>query len=79
LPEEPGELAYLLYAFVVDWVLRPEGKMSYSRASQAIGVLDTVKDEFRRRYLDPYEDTKIAENGDVSARECFEVALGWSE
>ena len=72
--EAPGDLAYLVYCLVVDWVYGQGGKLSYTKASAAIGVLDTVKDEFRRRHLDFYEDQKIVENGDVSIAECQNIA-----
>ena len=72
--EVPGDLAYTLYCLVVDWVYGQGGKLSYTKASAAIGVLDTVKDEFRRRHLDFYEDQKIVENGDVSIAECQNIA-----
>lgn len=68
--EVPGDLAYMVYCLVVDWVYRQGGKLSYTKASAAIGILDTVKDEFRRRHLDFYEDQKIIDNGDVSIAEC---------
>lgn len=37
----------------------------YTNMSHVVGVLETVKAEFIRRHLVPYEDNKIAENGDV--------------
>lgn len=38
---------------------------SYSAYSSALGALECAKLEFQRRHIAPYEDTKIAENGDV--------------
>lgn len=38
---------------------------SYFDFNRAIGVLESVKQEFYRRRVGPYEDRKIAENGDV--------------
>ena len=37
----------------------------YHRAALATGVLENVKQELYRRAVGPYEDEKIAENGDV--------------
>jgi hypothetical protein len=38
---------------------------SYFDFNRAMGVLESVKQEFYRRKVAPYEDTKIAENGDI--------------
>lgn len=57
-----GTLAYQLFSIVKRyWILDP----SYQSAVEIIGALETVKHEFQRRYLDPYEDRKREENGDV--------------
>lgn len=37
----------------------------YKRYNRAMGVLECIKQEFYRRMVAPYEDKKIAENGDV--------------
>lgn len=37
----------------------------YRRYNRAMGVLECIKQEFYRRVVAPYEDKKIAENGDV--------------
>jgi hypothetical protein len=37
----------------------------YQDFNAAVGVLESVKLELYRRYVAPYEDGKIAENGDV--------------
>jgi len=37
----------------------------YSNIALATGVLENIKQEMYRRLAAPYEDTKIAENGDV--------------
>jgi hypothetical protein len=39
--------------------------MPYERLNRAMGVLACVQAEFYRRVAAPYEDQKIAENGDV--------------
>ena len=62
-----GDIAYTLtrivdYFYGVTIGNRPS---NFSIMSAGIGVLDCVKEEFRRRRLNPYEDAKIKENGDV--------------
>lgn len=56
-----GELNYFITLLIKAWV----GKPSYERIATATGVLENVKQEFYRRLAAPYEDAKIAENGDV--------------
>ena len=72
--EVPGDLAYLIYCLMVDWVYKQNGKMSYSRASHAIGIIETVKGEFSRQILNPYEDEKSDFNGNVLPDEAKYVA-----
>jgi hypothetical protein len=38
---------------------------SYQRANDLVGMLECVKQEFIRRKVNPYEDEKIHENGDI--------------
>lgn len=38
----------------------------YFNYNRAMGVLECVKQEFYRRQIGPYEDKKVAENGDVA-------------
>ena len=38
---------------------------NYTRIALTTGVLENIKQEMYRRLAAPYEDTKIAENGDV--------------
>lgn len=61
-PETEGELNYLLTRLVQDWV---GGRPDYAKLNAALGVLEGVKLELYRRMVAPYEDRKIAENGDV--------------
>ncbi|MFZ0216458.1 MAG: hypothetical protein WAM30_11040 [Candidatus Dormiibacterota bacterium] len=39
--------------------------LSYFNLNRAMGVLSCIQTELYRRVVAPYEDTKIAENGDV--------------
>jgi hypothetical protein len=58
----PGELNYFISGIV--WTLF-RGAPSYTHANELVGVLECVKQEFIRRQLNPYEDTKVVENGDL--------------
>jgi len=61
--QEDGELNFaLFYMFKLDWV---NDGPSYWKARDFIGELNECIAEIRRRYLAPYEDKKIEENGDV--------------
>lgn len=61
--ENTGELNYILTKIVIGY-MEYHGK-SYDTLSQITAALDDVKDEFRRRVVHPYEDSKKQENGDV--------------
>lgn len=63
LPETPGELDYVLMLHVLRYLKYQE--LSFNTLNSIIGVLDNVKDEFRRRMVHPYENRKCAENGEV--------------
>lgn len=56
-----GDLNYILFAFC-----RREVKPSYNNYKNYCGELAECAAEIRRRLLGPYEDAKIAINGDVS-------------
>jgi len=58
-----GTLTYLLSMVCRMWVLDTDYR--YEDLNAVIGALETTKQEFYRRMLVPYEDAKIAENGDV--------------
>ena len=63
LIKTPGDLAYALTKMVL-FYLDQYGK-NYSTLASIYGVLGTVKDEFYRRVVTPYEQEKERENGDV--------------
>jgi len=63
-PATVGELNYVVTRLVLEFI-RNQGGMSYTTANAAIGVLECAKLELYRRLAAPYEDRKIAENGDV--------------
>ncbi|MGC9157002.1 MAG: DUF6899 family protein [Candidatus Micrarchaeia archaeon] len=58
--EVDGELNYVVTKLL--WSLYSPRYFNYNRA---IGVLESVKQEFYRRKVAPYEDEKIRENGDI--------------
>ncbi len=58
-----GDLAYVVYRLMLAyWHHAP----SYARWAELRGIVDDQADEFRRRVVGPYEDTKRQENGDVT-------------
>lgn len=57
-----GELNYCISSLL--WSIWRRNQ-PYTLANNLIGVLECVKQEFHRRLLSPYEDKKIAENGDL--------------
>jgi hypothetical protein len=63
-PGTPGELNYAITRLVLEFI-HNQGGMSYTTANAAIGVLECTKLELYRRMISPYEDRKIADNGDV--------------
>jgi hypothetical protein len=60
---DAGSLNYLITKLVIDHI-QLHGT-SYRTINEAIGVLECAKLELYRRLAAPYEDTKIATNGDV--------------
>lgn len=62
-PATPGELNYIITAYC-SLYLRDKG-LSYATVNEIVGVLECAKLELYRRVAAPYEDKKIAENGDV--------------
>lgn len=58
-----GDLNYCISKLMLGFV-RCNGK-SYQTLSDAIAAANDAAAEFRRRMMDPYEDKKIKENGDI--------------
>lgn len=61
---EPGELNYAIIT-LCDRMIDRAGLMNYAGLNSIIGVLESVKLEFYRRIVVPYENVKAWENGDV--------------
>ena len=62
LPETAGELNYALTMIVKSYL---EASPNYQRYNDVVGALECCKLEMVRRRLNSYEDSKIAQNGDV--------------
>jgi hypothetical protein len=63
-PQNAGELNYLL-TWVVDRFLRDRNGFRYADLNDAVGALECAKLELYRRVAAPYEDQKLAAEGDV--------------
>lgn len=69
-PEDAaGVLNYCITQLISESFARLAPKTRYWHVALLCGMLDNVKTEFYRRKAVPYEDQKIAENGDVKAYE----------
>lgn len=64
VPETAGELNYAITRLVDEYLARA-GRLRYGRINEVVGALECAKLELYRRIAVPYEDTKIAESGDV--------------
>jgi hypothetical protein len=62
-PNSPGELNFLFSA-LVGLYIESRG-LSYQTINDILGAFDGASKEFYRRVAVPYEDKKIAANGDV--------------
>lgn len=60
----PGELNFQLTKVCLQY-LKDRGGTDYQGINDIVGALECAKQEFYRRLAAPYEDTKIATNGDV--------------
>jgi hypothetical protein len=49
------------------------GDVSYGKIAVATGVLENIKQELYRRIAEPYENLKIAENGDIQEYKSFPI------
>lgn len=64
LPVTAGELNYKI-STLVDQYISGHGGVNYGNINAVLGVLTAVQLELYRRLAAPYEDKKMAENGDV--------------
>ena len=58
-----GEMNYYVTRLIHDYLA--ENGTNYANINACVGMLECCKLELYRRLAAPYEDTKIAENGDV--------------
>lgn len=58
-----GELNYLLTLVAKSYLEAHD--LKYQTCAEIVSAFENAKHEFQRRVQDPYEDKKIAENGDV--------------
>jgi len=62
-PNHAGELNCLFTSIIIKYI--DQHGLRYSTLNDVIGVLECCKLELYRRIIIPYEDRKIAENGDI--------------
>lgn len=63
--DTPGELNWAL-TMLIRGYLEAEGRtLNYQLLNDIMGALGAAKAEFYRRVVEPYEDRKIRQNGDV--------------
>jgi hypothetical protein len=60
----PGELNYV-FTKTIQKYFEGFARIGYAEMNEVIGALECCKLELYRRMVVPYEDKKIAENGDV--------------
>jgi len=58
-----GDLNFLITKTIHTY-LKQHG-VKYATMNDIVGALESAKAEFQRRIVAPYENSKIAENGDV--------------
>lgn len=61
-----GQLNYIIFR-IAKRLCDPtyDGSRRYARMNTIVGAIESAKAEFQRRIVNPYEDEKIQENGDV--------------
>ena len=62
-PSQPGAVNYTFCRILLAMLGDHPNYVAYNTA---IGILSAVDFEIKRRFLAPYEDTKITENGDIT-------------
>jgi hypothetical protein len=63
LSDSKGDLTYIAYKIALEWI-KVHGE-SYTNISSVISSLIDAAEELRRKKLNPYEDQKCKENGEV--------------
>ena len=62
-PRHAGELNCLFTSIIIKYI--DQHGLRYSTLNDVIGALECCKLELYRRVIIPYEDRKIAKNGDI--------------
>jgi hypothetical protein len=62
-PKTAGDLNFLFTTAILNYI-RGKG-LKYQTINDVVGALASCSDEFYRRIVSPYENTKIKSNGDV--------------
>jgi hypothetical protein len=62
-PRNPGELTYLLCEVIKSYM--DDLPLSFSDLCNVIGAVECAKREFQRTVVDPYEEYKRTQNGDI--------------
>lgn len=73
LPGNAGELNYLVSVICAEYVAKKG--LKYSVLAEVQSALHGAMDEFNRRIVGPYEDTKIEENGDIAPYRLIEAEI----
>jgi len=60
---EDGDINYIITRILLAYLCGTN--MSYKTLNSVIGILECVKMELYRRVVEPYENKKIKDNGDV--------------
>ncbi len=61
IEKQDGDINYITSKILLE-TYQPQRYFNFNRA---MGVLESIKQEFYRRFIAPYEDKKIQENGDI--------------
>ena len=62
-PVTAGQLNYAIHLLIDDYIIK--NGLNYQTCNDVMGALQGVQQEFYRRKVAPYEDSKIKENGDI--------------
>ena len=58
-----GELNYSISKLITGYIVK--NGLNYQNISDVLGALQGAQAEFQRRVVNPYEDIKLRENGDL--------------
>lgn len=62
-PVTAGQLNYQIHLFIEEYI--ETNGLNYQTCNDVMGALQGIQQEFYRRKVAPYEDSKIKENGDI--------------